>query len=70
MLEQFARAYGIDLVSLLSPEPRTAPTRRLGDLGWSVTTTPAAAAAHDHGRPLPALSSGLQLESALISASR
>ena len=70
LLEQFAAAYGIDIVSLVSAEPRTEPTRRLGDLGWSVTPTRAADAASGYGRPLPTLSSGLQLDSVLISADR
>ena len=70
MLEQFAAAYELNLPGLLSPEPRTEPSRRLADLGWSVAPAPASATASGYGRPLPALSSGLQLESVLISATR
>lgn len=70
MLEQFAAAYELDLPALFSPEPRTEPNRRLADFGWSVTSTPAPEAASGYGRPLPALSSGVQLDSVLISATR
>ena len=70
VLEQFAGAYGLDITALFSPEPRTEPVRRLGGAGWSVTPTLAGEVASGYGRPLPALSSGLLLESTLISGSK
>lgn len=70
VLEQFGGSYSLDITALVSGEPRTGPVDRLGEAGWSVTPTLAADAASGYGRPLPPLSSGLQLDSTLIAASK
>jgi methyltransferase (TIGR00027 family) len=66
----FGAPFGMDLRDLAQTEPRTGPAERLTGMGWSVEAIPSPDAAAGFGRPLPALGSGIRMNSVLLTATR
>jgi len=70
VMSAFGAPFGMQIDRLANTEPRTPPARRLSDAGWTVRTTPSPDAAIDYGRVLPALESGIRMNSELLTATK
>jgi methyltransferase (TIGR00027 family) len=62
--------FGVDMASLPSKETRPHPGEQLSHAGWTTASTSNHDATRDYGRELPALTSGMSVESSLITAQK